>query len=389
MKKINIFEPTFRKKEILEEIEVCLDKGWTGLGFKTLEFESRWNEYTGLPHSHFLSSNTVGLHLALKVFKDSEGWKDGDEIITTPLTFISTNHSILYENLSPVFADVNEYLSLDPFSVEKLITKRTKAVMFVGIGGNPGNLDLIKEICLKYDLKLILDAAHMSGTYVNGKNKVAHVGSEADVTIFSFQAVKNLPTADSGMICFKSPAHDSLCRKLSWLGIDKDTFSRTGNEGSYKWKYDVPHIGYKYHGNSIMAAIGLVQLKYLDEDNDIRGQISQKYESELKGLDALDLVSMSNYCHKSSRHLFQIIIKESKSINRDFIIDRLYEKSIFPGVHYIDNTTYPMYKQYYGTCPRAHSYSNRIISLPLHLGLKDEDTSYVISTLKDIFNNHV
>ena len=107
-----------------------------------------------------------------------------------------------------------------------------------------------------------------------------HVGQEADVTIFSFQAVKNLPTADSGMICFKDKEDDKLARQLSWLGIDKDTYSRS-TEGSYKWKYDVPNVGFKYHGNSIMAAIGLVQLKYLDEDNDYRNYISSLYKKYL------------------------------------------------------------------------------------------------------------
>jgi dTDP-4-amino-4,6-dideoxygalactose transaminase len=386
MKKINIFEPFFRKEEILKEIGICLDKGWTGLGFKTIEFELEWSDYTGLPHSHFLSSNTVGLHLALRVFKEFEGWEEGDEIITTPLTFVSTNHSILYENLEPVFADVDEYLCLDPNSVEEKITERTRAVMFVGIGGNPGQLDKIKDICDKYEIRLILDAAHMSGTYIKNGNKVLHVGSEADATIFSFQAVKNLPTADSGMICFKSKEHDEFCRKLSWLGIDKDTFSRTNKEGNYKWRYDVPYLGYKYHGNSIMAAMGLVQLKYIDEDNSFREKISKKYLENLIDLKHISVIKTSKYCHKSSRHLFQILVDENSKFNRDQVIEKLQENSIYPGVHYIDNTKYSMYKNSYGNCPNSHSLSERVISLPLHLRLKDEDVSHVINTLFSIFN---
>ena len=164
MNPIQLFKPYFRKEEILQEIGECLDKGWTGMGYKTLEFENKWCDYTGLPHSHFLSSNTVGLHLAIKILKEENGWNDGDEIITTPLTFVSTNHAILYENLTPVFSDVDEYLCLDPESVLEKITNRTKAVLFVGIGGNPGNLNEIEEICRQKDLRLILDAAHMAGT---------------------------------------------------------------------------------------------------------------------------------------------------------------------------------------------------------------------------------
>ena len=99
MKKINVLKPKFRTKEILSEIEECLDRGWTGMGYKTELFEEAWKNYTNLPNAHFISSNTVGLHLALNIFKKKYNWEDGDEVITTPLTFISTNHAIKYENL--------------------------------------------------------------------------------------------------------------------------------------------------------------------------------------------------------------------------------------------------------------------------------------------------
>ena len=150
MNKINVLKPKYRTQEVLDEIKICLDKGWTGMGFKTIEFEEAWKDYTKLNYAHFIQSNTVGLHLALNVFKTQEGWSDGDEIITTPLTFVSTNHSILYENLKPVFADVDKYLCLDPKSVEKRITKKTKAVMYVGMGGNAGQLYEIKQLCERH-----------------------------------------------------------------------------------------------------------------------------------------------------------------------------------------------------------------------------------------------
>jgi len=208
MKKINVLKPKFRTKEILSEIEECLEKGWTGMGYKTELFEEEWKKYTKLPNAHFISSNTVGLHLALNIFKNKYGWNDGDEIITTPLTFISTNHAIKYENLTPVFADVDEYLCIDIDDFKKKITPKTKALIYVGIGGNCGDLKSIKSLCNKHNIKLILDAAHMAGTFIKETHygtayTEEHVGQEADVTVFSFQAVKNLPTADSGMICFK------------------------------------------------------------------------------------------------------------------------------------------------------------------------------------------
>ena len=387
MNKINVLKPKYRTNEVLDEIKICLDKGWTGMGFKTIEFEEAWKEYTKLPYAHFLQSNTVGLHLALNVFKTQEGWNDGDEIITTPLTFVSTNHSILYENLQPVFADVDETLCLNPESVEKLITDRTKAVMYVGMGGNAGKLNEIKYLCEQYNLKLILDAAHMSGTYTKDvmpggeAYSCCHCGWEADASVFSFQAVKNLPTADGGMICFKEEKYDKLARQLSWLGIDKDTYSRSDDEGSYKWRYDVPNVGFKYHGNSIMASIGLVQLKYLDEDNDYRNKITEWYNELLENESWCKLISKTWHTHKSSKHLYQILVDEKK---RDEIINHLYKNEIYPGVHYVDNTLYPMYSLYNGTCPRAHKYSKQLITLPIHLDITKDNCIKIVETIKEI-----
>jgi dTDP-4-amino-4,6-dideoxygalactose transaminase len=369
---INVFVPKFRTQEILEEIKICLDKGWTGLGFKTVEFEEKWKQYTKLKNAHFLGSNTFGLHLALNIFKHEYGWHDGDEIITTPLTFISTNHVILYENLKPVFADVDEYLCLDPQSVSERISPRTRAIIFVGIGGNAGQYEKIVEICRRNKLLLILDAAHMSGTKLNGK----HIGQESDVTVFSFQAVKNLPTADSGMICFKDDLLDKKARKQSWLGISKDTYQRFNkDENSYKWRYDVETLGFKYHGNSIIASMGLVQLKYLEDDNNRRIEIASVYDECLKNVSKLEIIRIAPNCI-SSRHLYQVCVEK-----RDEIVQYFYENDICPGVHYIDNIAYKMYSYAEGTCPKARQKSNTLITLPIHLCLSNDDIHKVVDVL--------
>lgn len=375
---INVFVPKFHTEEILAEIRECLDKGWTGLGFKTVEFENKWKEYSGVKNAHFVNSNTSGLHLAVHIFKKVYGWKDDDEVITTPLTFVSTNHAILYERLKPVFADVDDYLCLDPVSVKSRITKNTRAIMYVGIGGNTGQYQEILNICKEYNLKLILDAAHMSGTKWKGK----HVGSEADVAVFSFQAVKNLPTADSGMICFQDDELDKLARQLSWLGISKDTYQRfNSKEGSYKWYYDVPNVGFKYHGNSIVAAIGLVQLRYLEEDNKQRNLLANYYIEHLKDIKEIKVVPIAEGCY-SSRHLFQISME-----GRNDKIEQLYANGIYPGVHYVDNTNYDMYSYAKGTCHKAQFYSDHIISLPLHLNITEDDISTIIHILKKEIGN--
>jgi dTDP-4-amino-4,6-dideoxygalactose transaminase len=378
---VQLFRPYYRKNEVLKEIEECLDLGWTGLGFKTNKFEEAFKKYADIPYAHYVASNTAGLQIAIKILKDANKWKDEDEIITTPLTFVSSNHSIVYNNLKPVFADVDDSLCLDLESIKSKITKKTKAVLFVGIGGNIGQYLTILEFCKENGLKLILDAAHMAGTKVDRMYhgvvvSKCQIGWDADVTIFSFQAVKNLPTADSGMICFQNEDYDALARKLSWLGIDKDTFSRTNQKGNYKWDYDVIDFGYKAHSNSIMASMGLIGLKYLDEDNKRRREICEIYNEHLIQEPNIQVIKHDTKC-ESSRHLFQIRVK-----HRNEILEYLNNNEIYPGVHYKDNTQYDIYSYGFGSCPTAHAASDELISLPLHLYLTNEDVLFVIEKLK-------
>jgi dTDP-4-amino-4,6-dideoxygalactose transaminase len=372
-----LFVPTYRIDECLKEIRECLEIGWTGLGFKTVSFEDAWKQHTGFQHAHFLNSATAGLHLAVKVLKERLDWQDGDEIISTPLTFVSTNHAIMYEGLSIVFADVDDSLCLDPADIERKITSRTRAVMFVGIAGNSGKYKEVVELCRKHGLALILDAAHMAGTRVDSQ----YVGHDADATVFSFQAVKNLPSADAGMICFLRAEDDETARKMAWLGINKDTYSRSNSKGAYKWMYDVEHVGYKYHGNSIMAAIGLVQLRYLDVDNAYRRQMERWYDEIFKGQPGIETIPVPAGC-ETSRHIYPILVND-----RDAMILALNQAEIYPGVHYRDNTHYSMYSYAEGTCPVARSKSERLLSLPLHLRLTHTDIRYIGERVLDYTNN--
>ena len=365
---IQLFMPTFEVEECLKEIRECLEKGWTGLGYKTVEFEEKWKEYTELEHAYYVNSATAGLYLTFDILKE-EKYKDGGEIITTPLTFISTNHAILKAGFKPVFADVDDTLCLDPMSVESKITKNTKAICFVGIGGNAGHYKEIVDICKKHKLGLVLDAAHMGGTrYKDGTMP----GKEADAVIYSFQAVKNLPTADSGMVCFKEKKYDEIARKKGWLGINKDTYLRTNEGGTYKWRYDVEYVGDKYHGNSVIASIGIVQLKYLDRDNAYRKMLAKWYRDGFSRCKKIKLVNIPEECD-SSCHLFQIIVDK-----RDEVMLALNQLEIYPGVHYVDNTEYNMYAYAANSCPKAHYYSEHVISLPMHLRLAYADIKKIV-----------
>ena len=365
---IQVLKPQFRIEETLIEITECLEKGWTGIGFKTDQFESDWKKYSGFKYAHFLNSATSGLHLAFRIFRDKFNWKDDDEVITTSLTFVSTNHAILYENLVPVFADVDKSLCLDPESVERMISSKTKAVIYVGIGGNAQNYKEIHAICKRHNLTFVLDAAHMAGTF--WVDSGLQVGHDADCTIFSYQAVKNCPSSDSGMICFQSEDDDKRVRRLSWLGIDKSTYDRY-SESSYKWRYDVPDLGFKYHGNSIAAAMCIVSLRHLNEDNNYRRMLADIYDSYLINQNDIEVISHSHQVN-SSRHLYQIALQD-----RDGLMEQLSKDGIYCGVHYVANHHYPIYQKYKADVEKATSYSSRIISLPMHLGVSINDAMFI------------
>jgi len=386
---IHLFVPEFDVEACLAGIRECLERGWTGDGYKTVEFEKAWGEYSGLPNPLFVNSGTAALHLALASLRRRRGWKDGDEIITTPLTFVATNHVILHERLEPVFADVDEYLCLDPESVRERITPKTRAVMFVGMGGNTGRMKEVMGICKEEDLAFILDGAHMAGTYFGGQ----HAGIGADAACFSFHAVKPLNTADSGVLCVKDPEVADVARKLAWFGINKTTYARAQQKAGYRWRYDVEDLGWKYNGNSIMAAIALAQLKQLESSNAKRRQLAAFYRWELGTSDAplqpglrsipgVRSVLTAPDC-VSSRHLYQILCSR-----RDELMTHLNSKGIYPGVHYQPNTRYRMYAGQSGNdrkCPQAEAAGDSLMSLPLHLKMTSDDVVRVVDAIQRFY----
>lgn len=370
-KNIQLFTPSFDVDACLAEIRICLEKGWTGIGFKTGEFEQKFADYIEQPYCHFVNSNTNGMHLLLEMLKKTKGWQDGDELISTAMTFVSTNHSIVHAGFEPVFADVDESLCMSAAEIAKKIGPKTRAVVFVAIGGNAGELPAIAELCRAKGLVLVLDAAHSAGSRLNGR----HLSAYADYSVFSFQAVKNLPTADSGLITTRSEQEDTLVRQLSWCGINKDTYTRS--QGGYKWLYSVDDVGYKYNGNSIMAAIAIVQLTSLDAGNARRRELAALYQSQLAGVGGMRFIAHSNE-KESSRHLVQFILSA-----RNELIEHLDNCGVGTGVHYRSNTKYPMYAG--NTTPFADQIDERIISLPCHLKLSDEDVTYVTDCIKDFY----
>jgi dTDP-4-amino-4,6-dideoxygalactose transaminase len=370
-KNIQLFVPSFDVDACLAEIRICLEKGWTGMGFKTVEFEQKFSAYIGQPYCHFVNSNSNGMHLLLELLKRTQRWHDGDEIISTAMTFVSTNHAILHAGLLPIFADVDNSLCCSSTEIESKISSKTRAVVFVAIGGNAGQLRQIAALCKARGVILILDAAHSAGSRLDGRDLSAY----ADYTVYSFQAVKNLPTADSGLVTLKTAEENELVRQLSWSGINKDTYSRS--QDGYKWLYSVDDLGYKYNGNSIMAAIAIVQLKSLDAGNVRRRELARMYRDKLAGVGSLRFIAHANEA-ESSRHLIQFILDE-----RDDLIEYLDKHGVGTGVHYRSNARYPMYA--HNKTPFSDQIDGKIISLPCHLRMDDADLDYIVEQIKAFY----
>ncbi len=366
---IPVFRPSMGDDEI-RAVEKVLRSGWIGLGPKTREFEEQFASYLGVEHVVALNSCTAALHLALKIMDVT-----GKEVITSPMSFVSTNHAILYNEAVPVFADIEEdTLNMRIDEIESLVGPRTAAILLVHYGGHACDMDPILEIASKKGVRVIEDAAHACGGEYKGKK----IGSIGDATCFSFHAVKNLAMGDGGAITVHDSAVAERIRKLYWLGISRGTWDRTKDK-AYKWEYDVEEVGYKYHLNDILAAIGLVQLQKLDRMNARRREIVEKYNEAFKDVNWIETPVEKEYV-KSANHNYVIKVLDGR---RDALIEYLAANEISAGVHYIPNHLYDMYKPYYRKLPVAERIWRRLATLPLFPDLTEAEQDYIVEKIRD------
>lgn len=366
---MQLFTPKYEVDQCINEIRKVLESGWSGCGPACRKFEQEWSGYINAQESLYLNSATSALHIALRLCD----LPAQSPVLTTGLTFVSTNAVILYENHFPVFVDINEddfSLDVDDF-LRKEEEFNAKAAIWVHYGGNVSPHFYKMEAYVKPGFTIIEDCAHAAGArYSNGKK----VGSSpSTLSCFSFHSVKNLPTFDSGMLSSAFAEKMQRARKLSWLGIDKDTFARTSQDKNelYKWRYDIAELGWKYNGNDIAASIGLVQLQYLERDNAYRRQLNSWYTENLA---ASPHIRVMKHQDGSSNHLMVIRVA-----NRNEVLGALKNDGIAPGVHYLPNNEFPIFNKYYtkGSCPNLERISTEIISLPNHLHLNRADIDRV------------
>lgn len=361
--------------EDIKEVNKVLKSGWITQGKKVDEFEKAVCKYAGVKYAVAVSSGTAALHLASKAL----GFKD--EVITTPITFAASSNSVLYCGGKPVFSDISKTIpNISPDKIKEKITKKTKGIIPVDYSGHPCDLEEIHEIACEHDLKIIEDSSHAIGArYKNSK-----IGSckYSDISIFSFHPVKHITTGEGGMILTNN---EDIYDKLVMLrshGITKKKEKLIEDHGP--WYHEQQILGYNYRITDFQCALGLSQLKKLDDFIKKRREIVDIYKDQIKNPDLIELPAEKNNC-KSSWHLYYIKIKDSKKRKDVFI--KLRKKNIGCQVHYIPVYFHPYYQKLgykKGLCPNAEEFYKRTISIPLYPTLKDNEIQYVIDTLNSL-----
>ncbi len=389
------FSPPYISQEMIDEVVDTLKSGWITTGPKTKRFEKELAAYCGVKRVLCLNSATAGLELALRWF----GVKEGDEVILPAYTYSATANVVIHCGARPVFADIRkDDFTLDPEEVRKKITSNTKVIMPVDFAGLPCLYEEFyslaeefktqftprNEIQSKLGRILILsDAAHSFGARYKG-NKT---GVCADISVFSFHAVKNLTTAEGGAMAFHLPEffeaeeiYKSLVVK-SLHGQSKDALAKLqpGN-----WRYDIVEPGYKYNMTDIAASLGLQYLKIYDKVLKVRKRLFERYCDNLNESDYI-LPLAADKDRESSFHLFSLRLNGFNEEKRNLLIQKMAESGISTNVHFVPVPMMSYYKSLgYDIKDYPISWGNyeNEISLPLYFQLKEEEVDLICETLK-------
>lgn len=376
-------KPSIGPEEI-REVTDSLSSGWITTGPKVQQFEKDFAAFARSPHAVSVNSATAGLHIAYL----ASGLKPGDEVITTPLTFISTISMLLAVGAKPVLADIDrDTLNIDPEQVARRITRKTKAIVPVHFAGMPCDLDAIHALAKKHRLKVIEDAAHAAGTEYKGKR----IGDLSDATVFSFHPIKNMTTGEGGMVTTPREDWAEEMSLLRFHGMSKNAWKRYAKSGTPH--YDLLRLGYKYNMMDLQAAIGIHQLRKLPEFNRVRCEYAQIYNRAFNSLPEILLPQAPLYDHIHAWHLYVIVLDTDKlKIDRDEFIRLLAEENIGTGLHFTAAHKHTYYKKIFAAQARslknADFVSDRILSLPLYPGMNEEDVTDVVVAVEKIVKQH-
>ena len=339
-----------------------LHSGYITQGPKVEEFEGRLRDFFGTDHVVSLNSGTSSLTLAMRL----AGIGPGDEVISTAMTCTATNLPVLSLGASIVFADVDPITgNINTESIEKLISKKTKAILFVDWGGMPADLDQIVSIARAHNLKVIEDAAHAFGAEYKGQK----VGTVADFTCFSLQAIKHITTGDGGILTCKDPKDAERAKVLRWFGIDR---SKSGLDS--RIDQDIEEWGYKFHMNDLNATIGIVQMDHVESVLQAHRKNAQYYE---KYLDNYFVRQVDPEDRRSAWWLYTLILPSRK--DRDDFKKYMNDGGVMVNQVHKRNDEYTVFKQF---APKKgldglDYFADRMICIPVHWGLSEEELDQI------------
>jgi len=375
--------PALGDEEIAELVDT-LKSGWITTGPKVERFTADFAEYVGGRFAVPVSSATAGLHVALLAL----GVGPGDEVVTTPMTFVATLNTIVHCGAVPVLADIDaSTLNVQVEEIEKKITAKTKAIVPVHYVGQPVDLDPIIELAGARRIAVLEDAAHAVGAEYKGRR----IGSFPTTSVFSFHPNKNMTTGEGGMVVTEDEEVFERASLLKFHGMDRESWKRFAKAGSPR--YDVALPGFKYNMMDIQAALGLHQLRRLEGFLAERARLAKRYDEALAGTVGLILPSRVAYPVRHAWHLYTPLVDVDRlTIDRDRFMSELKTRNIGTGLHYTAAHEFSYYANRFGwrpeDFPQAHFVSERIVSLPLFPGLSDDDQDDAISAIREVLEEH-
>ena len=372
---IPFHRPSITNAEI-DAVTATLRSGWLTTGPRARELESVVSGYVGMPHAVAVSSCTAALHLALI----AAGVGPGDEVVTSPYTFVATGETILYLGATPVFADVERSTkNLSPDLVASAITLRTRAVVTVSMAGHPCRSSEIEALAKRHAIPVIEDAAHSLTAQIAG----VPVGRQADLTCFSFYATKGVTAGEGGMVVTGRPEWADRVRSLSLHGLSAAAWSRYDKGGW--WDYDVTELGYKYNLTDIQAALAIAQMARAEEMRTRREAIASRYTAALDGVRGVGTPEVSPGV-RHAWHLYQIDVIEGARVDRSGLARALREDGIGTSVHFKPLHLFPWYQKRLGVrpgqFPAAETCYAGTLSLPIWPDMSDADVDRVADRIR-------
>lgn len=381
MRKFIPYGKQYIDEEDIQAVVEVLKSDYITTGPKIAELENRISEYTGAKYAVAVSNGTAALHAACF----AAGIGQGDEVITSPMTFAASANCILYVGAKPVFADIDpRTYNIDPKEIERKITVKTKAIIPVHFTGQPCDMDEILKIAEKYGLAVIEDGAHALGAIYRNKK----IGTLGTMTTFSFHPVKHITTGEGGAVTTNDKFLYDKLLMFRTHGITRNVEKMENDEGP--WFYEQQTLGFNYRITDIQAALGVSQMKKLESFLEKRKSYAALYDGLLKDIKGVTIPYQAQYS-SSAWHLYIIKLNtDSLALGRREIFEKLRKRNIGVNVHYIPVYYHPYYRKIgyeKGLCPVAEALYEEIITLPLYPTMETADIHYIVDNLRDILRS--